>query len=516
MSLSPDGRTLVYSGMQAGSDPAIYVRDLDGFESRAIPGTEGGVVPFFSPDQQQIGFFSAGRLKRVSLLGGLPVVLCSTSGAVMGALWTEDNEILYTTITTRVPHRVSAIEGGEGQPVATDDLEAGASISAPRLLSGVEDTILVSIDSPSLDGPHVGVLNLKDGRWKTVVRGLDARYLSSGHLLFAQEDRLVFAPFDTDSLELAGPEQAAPLAPIAISQEVSLPRAHTTIARDETLIYPSGRFGQNRLFQADQSGNARPLGLEGRGVRVAPSGRRLAIWTWQEILIHDIQRSDTTRLLTKAQSWYPVWSVDGEKILFSDLQDDYRGVFEIDADGGEVRELVTLDYASIPTSLAPDGTVMGYQIHPETNRDIWALSPEGELTMVLASRHNERAGAISPDGTLFAYVSDEEGSDEVYLRQFPDSGRKWRVTQTGGVAPVWSREGSALLYRRSDEIMSVSIGGSGTALRMGAPQEIFSSDRIYLDRFGNPTYDISPDGDLIIPISEPDDVRTRVVLNWQP
>ena len=395
-------------------------------------------------------------------------------------------------------------------------MEPEASISAPRLLPGVDDTILITVDAPSLDGAHVGVLNLKNGQWKTVVRGLDARYLSSGHLLFTQENRRVFAPFDIGLLALSGPEQAASLAPVALDQEVSVPRAHTTIADDGTLIYPSGRFGRSRLFQVDRDGRVEALGLDGRGVRVAPAGDRLASWTWRDILVHDMQQGETTQLLSNPQSWYPIWSVDGEKILFSDLQDDYRGVFEIDADGGDARELVTLDHPSIPTSLTPDGTVMGYQIHPETNRDIWALSPDGDLTMVLATRHNERAGALSPDGKLFAYVSDEEGGDEVYLRQFPDAGRMWRVSPDGGVAPVWARDGSELFYRRGDEILVVSIGGTGTALRIGDPQEVFASDRIYLDRFGNPTYDITPDGSLIIPITEPSDVRTRVVLNWSP
>jgi Tol biopolymer transport system component len=258
------------------------------------------------------------------------------------------------------------------------------------------------------------------------------------------------------------------------------------------------------------------LNVDSRGVRVSPDGDRLASWTWRSILIHDLRNGDTTQLLTRPQSWYPTWSIDGERILFSDLLDDYRGVLEIDTAGGETRELVTLDYASIPTSLGPDGTIMGYQIHPETNRDIWALSPAGDVSMVLATRHNERAGVISPDGALFAYVSDEEGTDEVYIRQFPDSGRRWRVSQEGGIAPVWTRQGDELLYRRGDEIVKVSVAGSDAARRLGSPQVVFAGDRISLDRFGNPTYDVFPNGDLVIPLTEPSDIRTRVVLNWRP
>ena len=272
----------------------------------------------------------------------------------------------------------------------------------------------------------------------------------------------------------------------------------------------------NMLFRLDPDGRLAALDLRGRGVRVSPDGRRLASWTAQDILVHDFDLGETNQLLNRRQSWYPVWSRDGERIFFSDLADGYRGVFEISSNGGDRQTVVTLDGPSIPTSIAPDGTIMGYRIHPETNRDIWTFSPAGELSMVLATRHNERAGAISPDGSWFAYVSDEEGGDEIYLRQFPDSGRKWRVSPAGGVAPVWSRDGGELLYRLGDLIYAISIERSGSAPRIGTPSELYSSDRVYIDRFGNPTLDTTPDGSIILPLTEPSDVRTRVVLNWQP
>jgi hypothetical protein len=516
MALSADGKTLVYTGDGPGGDIVLYIRKLDGFESHPIPGTEGGVGPFFSPDEQQIGFFSVGRLKRVSLLGGLPVVLGSTSGGVTGAVWTADDEILYSTATTIIPHRISAIEGGEGEPVPVLDLESGATIQAPRLLPGAPNKALVTIEAPSFDGPYVGVLDLEDGRWKTVVRGFDARFLAPGHLLFAQEDRLVVAPFDMDAQELSGPERAAPLAPIAAGTDDVAGRFYSTIAADGTLIYPSGSFGISRLHLLREDGQIAPLDLSGRFVAVDESGNRIVAWTRDEILVHDLQKSETTLLMAARTAWYPRWSADSEQVFFSDMRDGRRGVFAIAPDGGDVREVVTLDHESLPTSAGPDGTLMGYLIHPETSRDIWMLSPDGELTMVLESRHNERAGVIAPDGMRFAYVSDEEGGDEVYIRQLPDSGRKWRVSTAGGMAPIWSRDGRQLLYRQGDTIMTVSVDGSGSAPRIGQPRAVFTSDRIYTDRFGNQTFDTAPDGSLVIPLTEPSDVRTRVVLNWQP
>ena len=136
--------------------------------------------------------------------------------------------------------------------------------------------------------------------------------------------------------------------------------------------------------------------------------------------------------------------------------------------------------------------------------------------MVLESRHNERAGAISPDGLWFAYVSDEEGVDEVFVRRLPDSGRQWRVSTAGGFGPVWSRDGSELIYHQGDKILAARMTGSGTALRISQPRQLFTSERIFDEGFGNPSFDTAPDGSLVVALSEPSEVRIRVVLNWTP
>jgi len=135
--------------------------------------------------------------------------------------------------------------------------------------------------------------------------------------------------------------------------------------------------------------------------------------------------------------------------------------------------------------------------------------------MILETDANERGGALAPSGDMFAYVSDEEGSDEVYLRQIPDRGRRWQVSTDGGSAPVWSRDGGELFFRSGYTILAATVSAQG-AIRVGPPREVFTSERLDIDSFGNRTFDTLPDGELMISLGEPDDIRARVVLNWKP
>ncbi len=156
---------------------------------------------------------------------------------------------------------------------------------------------------------------------------------------------------------------------------------------------------------------------------------------------------------------------------------------------------------------------MGYQMHPETNRDIWIYSPDGELTMLLATRHNERAGAIAPDGTLFAYVSDEKGSDEVYLRTRAPrpvgSGRFRPLVDRSGVEP---QRAPALLPRGRRDHESCRSVEPVQRCASANPRSTSGPMGCTATASAIRPFDVAPDGSLILLLTEPSDVRTRVVL----
>jgi hypothetical protein len=526
MALTSDAKTLIYAGESAEGEQMLYRRDLDGFESQVIPGTEGASDPFLSPDGQQVGFFAPGRIKRVGLSGGLPVAVCNTSGAPRGAVWIDDEEIIFTTAILLIPHRVGVEDGTEARPVQIEELEVGMRITAPRALPGAPGSILVTITAPSLDGDHIGVLELDSGRWRTIVRGVDARLLPSGFLLFTQDDRVVAASFDIDRLEVAAPERATPLErAAAYTEDYAADRFHSAVAADGTLVYYVGKYGQERLFRLSREGDLEPIGVSSRASALDASAEQLLTWDPRGIFVVDLrEQAPALRSLLETEAWYPRWSLDERHIIFSkptigeqEWLEGKRGIFEASIEGTDISELLVRDVSLIPTSVGPDGTIMGYQIHPETSRDIWTLSPEGEFELLVHTRHNERAGTISPDGKWFAFVSDEEkGIDQVFVRALAQGGRVWRVSIDGGFAPVWSRDGSELFYRQGDRLLVAGISTSGNVLRAGASEIFVEDERLAREGFGNPIYDTAPDGSLVVTLTEPSTVSTRMVLNWSP
>ena len=421
-----------------------------------------------------------------------------------------------------VPHRISA-RGGDPEPLLVEDLEDGAKVIMPRLLPGGR-ALLATLQAPSLDGPRIIVLNLQNGALKTVARGHDAQFVEPETLLYVQRDRVMTARFSPQTGELSGPERQSGLETPAISSDVSDSYSgfYAATASRGMLLYPAGHFGQSsKLYWLDRDGRIEETGLEGSSPRLDSTGRHALTTLIGNVWLVDLENAVRTQLTFNGTSIYPIWSQDDREVVFGDLHSGGFRPYALAIDGrSEIRPLVDNQvvmelHSPVPTSFHPDGRLLLYGVDPETNRDIWMLGKDGTLVPVLRTEANERAGAISPDGELLAYVSDEEGTDEILIRQFPDTGRRWRVSQGGGSSAVWSRDGTELFFRSGDTIMVVSVSGGGP-LRIGEPREVFTNHRLDLDIWGNKTFDVAPDGRLFISMRESHDVRTRVVLNWDP
>jgi serine/threonine-protein kinase len=254
--------------------------------------------------------------------------------------------------------------------------------------------------------------------------------------------------------------------------------------------------------------------------RLSPDGKRLAVGEFTEepqIWVYDLERGTRTLLATLPVSdaiWQPVWTPDGNRIAF------WAGnLFWKAADGsGETQLLLSGEHPQTPSSWKPDGRVLAfYETHPTTQSDIWMWHRDGDgkSTPFLVSEFDEHSPMFSPDGRWLAYVSDESGHEEVYVRPYSGPVKKYTISTDGGREPVWSADGRELFYRNGNQMMAVPVK-TGSEFSAGAPRVLFGGGHDSMSRGGS-SYDVSPDGQRFLMIkTEPGSAPTQVhiVLNW--
>ncbi len=513
IALSSDGSLLVYSGRVDGTRQ-LFIRRLDGHTSEVLAGTDGGYDPFLSPDNRHVGFFAGGQMKRVSLAGGLPVQVVTAPGLVTGATWAPDDTIVFTTLILKVPHRVDA-NGGESSPLKIDRLEPGLEFNHPQLLPDGRTLLLTGRRSDEAD-TEIVLLDTASGEWTPLLRGTDARFVEPGRLLFLQQQTVMEIGFDPSTGKTVGdPRPAGLYEPGLLSSEGKpvLPAASSA----GILVFPSGASTLTRhLLRVSADGVAEPTGLTGARPSADANGRRvLTRSSEQTVHLLDLVDGTDTPLTFQKTAEIPLWSHDERMVLFGDRRSSQFETWAVAPDGSSRAERYFENPlpTSLTTSVAPDGTLMGYGVHPVTNRDIWIRQPDGEITILLQTPANERTATIAPTGRLFAYVSDEEGSDQVYLRDLDALERRWRVSTEGGVSPVWSRDGRELYFLRGNSIFGVEVQ-TGGGVRIGDEWLVFTHDRLKRDDWGNRTFDTLPDGGFLVTVEEESKVSLRVVMGF--
>jgi len=240
---------------------------------------------------------------------------------------------------------------------------------------------------------------------------------------------------------------------------------------------------------------------------LSPEGKRLAYQSsatasgdFVDIWIHDFERGTSEPLTSGGSNVYPVWSFDGHSLLYASNVGGSFDIHQLAVDGTQAAEILYDGENSVlPSSLSKDGTLMFWEVNPATSRDIWTFA-DGDAEPILQTRFNERSPTISPDGKWFAYISNEDGSDEILVRQLPDSGLKWTISDAGGTEPLWSPSGDEIFYRVGSAFMAVSVGTS-SGFTHDPPVQLFEGNFAF-EGFGAANYDVTRDGQRFVAVLE--------------
>ena len=537
VAISPDGTRIVYgSGTGPDSTRQLYLRHVDQLDATPLRGTERGNAPFFSPDGEWVGFRDAAdTLKKVSVLGGPAVTICELGGGPRGMSWASDDTIVFATTASNGLMRVPAV-GGEPEVLTTVDPEGFETAHAwPEVLPNGKG-VLFTAWSGSADGSRIAVVSLETGEITYLVPGgSNPHYSPTGHIVYGVGGTLRAVGFDAERLELTS-DNAVPVLENVNTKSFS-GAANFSLAGNGSLVYVAGTgFSggtQRTLAWVDRQGMETALPLPALGYldpRLSPDGRRVAVGVADEgrfdLWVFDVQSAAGLRLTNEATVRTPIWTPDGERIIFSWNQEPPFALFWIPADGsGEAERLTTPDAGLVgdfPTSVSPDGQAVVFTRNLGAgNAELWQVPLDGERTPqpVVQGEFNRGNASLSPDGQWLAYRSNQSGAFEVYLQPYPGPGSTTPVSIGGGDSAVWSRDGRELFYRVGNRMMVVEVEPEPT-LRVGPPEELWE-EPYYDTGFGSPRqYHVAPDGRfLMIRLGATTDDATAspeliLVQNW--
>lgn len=517
IALSPDGRQLVFLG--AGPDgPRLFVRRMDRLEATPIPHTSGASLPFFSPDGEWLGFVVGTSLRKVRLAGGPAITICDIAGSVWGASWGDEDIIVFATPAGlwRAP-----AAGGEAQMLARADTARGERYRWPELLPGARAAVFTSVDEA---GFHLAAVSLETGEVRRLgLEGTSPRFAPPGNLVFAtMNGALLVVSFDEHALRRAG----APM-PIAADVHVGMAgAAKLAVAGTGALVYVA-RPADQSLVLVDRAGRAASLPVVPYAVgdaRFSPDGARIALTTrpvageHSNIWVLDLVANTLRRATIERGNVSPVWSSDGRRIAFATSSHGRQPGFDIRwtaSDEALPAEALVAAPAlgQLPVAFTPDGGALVFQRRDlRTLGDIWVLTLVGERAIApyLRGPSDERSVALSPDGRWLAYVSNESGRDEVYVRSFPDPGAPVRVSLGGGSEPRWSSNGRELFHRAPQGMVAAEISMEPT-LRVGSHEVLFNDDG-YVSYQDGAAYDVHPDGQRFLMIRRGSEPRDMVVV----
>jgi Tol biopolymer transport system component/predicted Ser/Thr protein kinase len=514
LAVSPDGQSVAFVAFVKGKT-GLWVRALDSPSARLLPGTEGAVRPFWSPDGKSIAFAAGFTLQRIDLSNQTPSKICDT-GFFYGGSWLSDGRILFSNRDAGV-FQVPA-SGGIPSPVALLDRSRGdVTYEDPKLLPGghflytLQSVESQDVYAASLAKPADRTRLVKNGQNAWYVRGNDGK----DYLVWISAGRLLIQRLDVNNLQLTGePRSLGESARFAASSSNVLVYSLSLPVRQFKWFDRSGKdvgsLGPPNVYIFPR------ISRDSRRVVTIRSGTNADIW------VLETERGVANRLTSgRGTHISPIWSPDGKTILFG-FGAPFN-LFRMAADGSGSEERV----AQSPNRQAPDDWshdgrfIIYHDIAPDTGSDLWtlAVTPEGRPAPGANPRPYVRApfdqtiARFSPDDRWVAYQSNESGQSEIYVQAFPEPREKFHISTGGGTLPQWGPSGSELYYVSKDgKLMSVKLKLGAKTLEASAPHELFTLPTGFA---GVSPYEAAPDGQrFLVGVSGNVTEPLNVVINW--
>jgi serine/threonine-protein kinase len=490
LALSPDGKTLVWVGSSGGT-VRLFARQLDSYDVRPLPGTEGALHAFFSPDGRSVGFLTNSKLKTHSFVTGTTTTICDVSTGVVGT-WTSGDELFFGAEEGRRLFRVSA---GGGSPVLAADAVEGVRYGH---VTPDGTSVLVTYRRAGIgaDFAQVRLVNLATRETRTLTTdGYDARLTPGNRLVFGRSGRVFAATFDPNTQSIGDP------VPIASNVRMHALYPHLQVALSDAgvLAYvPGGDVAVASIAWVDRQGKAEFLPIEPRvygRFDLSDDGRRLAVQvgdTNDYIVIHDMLRGSSQRLSTTDSAGWPKWSPGGDLLAYTSFGEGkpYRILVQrVDSDRPPVA-IVESQGRLTPSTWSPDGRRLTFYEFPGNRiatisipAEGAAPPPEAEYLNLAASSHD-----ISADGRWLVYT--DAG---INVRALPLGEQVYKLTDSG-TEPKWCRGCNEIVYRSGNRWFSASV--------RTAPMFDWSPPRMILQTEFNdspgPSFSLSADGQRIL------------------
>jgi serine/threonine-protein kinase len=439
--------------------------------------------------------------------------------------------------------RVSA---NGGKPEVLIDVKGGEAVAGPQLLPGGDALLFTSAPRTSgatndrWESARIVVQNLKSGERKTLIEGgTDARYVPTGHIVYALGATLYAVSFDARKLQVSGGQ--TPIVEGVMRAGAGTGAAHYHFSDTGTLVYVPGSvepLAQLRLALIDRAGTVKPLGIPAglyRMPRISPDGKKIAFESTdgkeEFVALYDLSGASSVRRLTFGSSNFnPIWSGDGQRIVFRSDRDGDPSIFWQPADGsGSAERLVKPEAGGVPVpdSWAPKAQILAFSVGTglgDVALKIFSLADKKSSDFLAVPKLIQARSVFSPDGRWIAYVSNETGNLNVFVKPFPDTGAKYQVSKDVGGQPLWSPDGKELFYRGgTGNFFSVKVS-TQPGFTTGNPTPLPIDNTIALPE---PTsairnYDITPDGKYFIIVTRSNTAQPEAratsemqfVLNW--